>query len=363
MKGMLPEEYAALGNLSNRISEILHMPAPRRKLQPILKPIKIYKRPKAAFKKRTPLQVDQTPSKKKTERLCLDQMLSFPVITEAKIEDLIPDKTMPTLPKISPIRSNLSQGVPTSKLSFQQSEMSIETSLLFLNGWESYKKLDPSVYKDSVSQLKTSDLRSAKGSQEKDGESVKRIDHIVLPTASLETISSDNSSADKTKKVKFPCLQLLPRSAEKPKEEIKEKDRRHFADSKNRKPKFKKRIMTLLEMVSKRDRFMKTKSNVVNPMFEANLDTEINQKYSNMRLNRYKSLDNDSHQSKKSGFLMFEDFDDLQFNLNSENINPLGSHFPLTRISKSKDRPDFWKSSKRLSDRQLFEMQRRNNKG
>ena len=62
-------------NFSNRISEILNMPTPQRKLQPILKPIVNNSRPKAAFKRRTPPQTGSS-KVRASKGLNLRQMLN-----------------------------------------------------------------------------------------------------------------------------------------------------------------------------------------------------------------------------------------------------------------------------------------------
>ena len=64
-------------NYSRRISEILEMPTPKRKLHPILPPIKCDSRPKAAFKTRTPIEQRQFLAKP-VKRLSLSQMLQIP---------------------------------------------------------------------------------------------------------------------------------------------------------------------------------------------------------------------------------------------------------------------------------------------
>ena len=358
----ISEEYTVLGNLSNRISEILHMPTPKRKLQPILKPIKSYRRPKAAFKKRTPVAVDGAfVAKQTTETLQLNQMLSFAAVPKAESDHSLTGSSLPPLPKISPIKSSL-HSASTSKLSFQQSKVSIET-LVVSHCSESKSELS---IKEKVSPSNCFELRSDKKGQEIEVGVVKRIDHIVLPTASLDTLSSDKSLGDKTKKVVFPCLQI-PRSIDETKE-VKENERRHFSDSKHRKPKFRKRIMTLLDLVSKRDRSMKVKSNAVIPIFEASPWKGKKSKYPNtsfMKSRQYQSVDNrDMTKSQKkdsNSDLTFEDFDDLQFNLNNENVTPARLELPISR--QTKGNPGFWKSSQRLSERQRFNFQRRNDSG
>ncbi|KAL5272198.1 hypothetical protein ACHWQZ_G000428 [Mnemiopsis leidyi] len=381
MNRMILEEHRGigLGNLSSRISEILHMPTPARKLQPILKPIKSYKRPKAAFKKRTPLRIQNlsSASTKRNSKLRLNQMLGSSVLQTVEHGFLVQEAEIRALPKIRPSKpaaqnpklnftksravtepsnSNVividadtdSAEVRNTNMADEQSkkchsQSSSKSGLPFTDQSELFKDMDiePGTNtNENVSVTPDASVGKAKNHHPGRGFPIKRVDHIVLPTASLESVSSEKSSGDKAKHVVFPCLQL-PRSTEKlsvPKGPAKQQT----DIDKNRPFRLKKRIMTLLELVSKRDRSLKVKNNSVVPTSE--FESSVRRPREKAKKERYTKLNSDrKHQRYKSqekssfegalgqghsseitnkrhnGHLMFEDFDDAPFNLNNDN--------------------------------------------
>ena len=401
---MILEDTRGLGNLSSRISEILHMPTPSRRLQPILKPIKSYKRPKAAFKKRTPLRVQSstTTSAKKSGKLRLNQMLGSSVLQRVEHGFLVQEAKIPALPKIRPIkpaaeRVKLRSDVEVSKAnpkpsnnddeaeskkvknsnmidkklklkecqSSSKSGLQLSTDQFASISHDYNVQSETNVLNVNVMQEASGILNSntTKQTNSKDQERLsRRVDHIVLPTASLETISSDRSSGEKTKHIVFPCLQL-PRSTEKlniPKTRSKETPK-HESDIDKNRPKLKKRIMTLLELVSKRDRSMKLKMKnntvVPSPELTANVgktrEKKDRERHPKLKNQRYRSQENPSegnsgqahssetNNSRQNGYLTFEDFDDVPFNLNNENWAS-----PLKQSTRglSKENRKFWYS-------------------
>ena len=409
---MILEDTRGLGNLSSRISEILHMPTPSRRLQPILKPIKSYKRPKAAFKKRTPLRIQSSTSTsaKKSGKLRLNQMLGSSVLQRVEHGFLVQEAKIPALPKIRPIKpaaekdklrsdveefkanpkpSNNDDEAESKKvknsnmidkqLKLKEFQSSSTSGLQFTDQSASIShdlNIQPETNILNVIQeasgIVNSNTTNQTNSINQDRLS-RRVDHIVLPTASLETISSGRSSGDKAKHLVFPCLQL-PRSTEKlnipsPTTESKETPKHHdLCDIDKNRPKLKKRIMTLLELVSKRDRSLKSKikNNSVfpNPEFSANVgkprEKTKREKRPKLKVNvdrknqRYKSQENQSEgtlgqahsseiaNSRQNGYLTFEDFDDVPFNLNNENWgSPLK---PNTKRSSKENLRKFWYS-------------------
>lgn len=358
MRG-LPEEYKAFGNFSSRISEILHMPTPRRKLQPILRPIKSYNRPKAAFRKRTPIRIDTPFITKQVDGPRLNQKMSFG--PDKKVDQ--DEKKYTTL--VTPRSVAVSeQKFPDHPLTLKKSKIGDIT--------QPERSVDEDLFGGTS-------LVSAK---KKDcGSDLKDLSHIVLPTTSLETISSDRSSADKSNKLVFPCLQI-PRPNEKVKIEEKDKPKDDFNPVKRRKPKLKKRIMTLLDLVSKRDISMKSKSNVVKPSSQESLWRRKGRKMasfstSSSKISRYERTGLTNSDSSAEAFvrhqipfgvsnqlgapLQFEDFDDLPFNLNNDNVKVDGILEPMLHgPNNGKQR-----LSRKISERQLFKLthKRRNYAG
>lgn len=252
-------------NFSKRISEILSMPTPKRKLQPLLKPI-LKRRPKAAFKQRTMIEVmsmdDVNFRKPKQTTLSLQQMLGTNTEPESAssttaLVEKLRVRVMP--PALISLPGTLVPEPSPVTLTLRNNRIPIPMILQR----EQFNPLPHEVEHDL--QIEDHEVPGVSGIPNR-----KNGDPIIIPVISAESLSTESLRSSKKS-----MFTLLPMSrkftdltiTQNSKTCVSKTGSEQSADSSSKslkiktKTKIRSRIFTLLELIARREKFSYSKSN------------------------------------------------------------------------------------------------------